>query len=102
MLSIVSRFSGDEIVVADPDAEGLFEEPDELENAGGVDDAGFDQRTRAGQAPRVVAEEEIRSQEFADLFFHSIILSQEDDELLLGESGRCNVSGLASRALERA
>ena len=70
-----SRGSPAELLVVDPDVELLLEEADELEHAGRVDEPGLDQRARAGELGRVVAEEEVGGEEFAQIAVPTAIVT---------------------------
>src|SRR4051794_15299654 len=63
-----------EVLVLDPDVEGLLQEADQLEHARRVDDAGLDQRGRSLERRRVVAEEEVRGEKLANSLFHGRML----------------------------
>ena len=75
MLSIDSRFSGTSSSSATWICVRVLEPADELEDAGRVDDPGFDQRLVPRQAAWVVAEEEVGRQKPPQVSLHSAIVS---------------------------
>ena len=62
-----------ELLVRDPDVELLLEEADELEHSRRVDQAGLDQRARAGELGRVVPQEVVGGEEFAQIALNGLV-----------------------------
>ena len=112
MLSIESRFSGRSSSSWMRMPNVLLEKADQLEHSGRVDHPRLDERRGAGQARRVVSEEEVRREKFTDRVFHVRMLTHSalDNRLGVqtGQSGGClslsleEMCGLAGRLTGRA